>query len=76
MKKILSLLFLILLSFAGYAQNRELTQLDAYLDNLEIHEKFMGSIALSKDRNMLFSKAVGTVIKIKELNPPLIPNTG
>jgi len=59
MRKLLSVLFLCLFSLSGYGQGSDLSQLNEYLEKLEAHDKFMGSVALSHNGEMVFSKSVG-----------------
>ena len=59
MRKLLSILFLCVLSLSGYAQKRDFAQLSEYLEKLEAHDRFMGSVSLSQNGEMLFAKSVG-----------------
>jgi len=54
--------FFILVSFVSlcsYAQFADKTKLDTYLQTLEDNNKFMGSVAISVNGAMVYSKAVG-----------------
>lgn len=60
MKQIFIAFWLIgLLSPITYAQDLEWKQLNNYLDTLEAHNKFMGSIAVSKNGTIVFSRTMG-----------------
>ncbi len=48
-----------ILSQAGLAQNFDKTKLDNYFNTLEANNKFMGSVAVSKDGALVYSKSVG-----------------
>ncbi|MCZ2249222.1 MAG: beta-lactamase family protein [Bacteroidia bacterium] len=43
----------------GFAQNFDKTKLDNYFNALEANNKFMGSVAVSKDGAIIYSKTVG-----------------
>lgn len=60
MKKRLLLLFLAGLSFQlSNAQEIDKAKLDQYFDLLEANNKFMGNIALSKNGQLVYSRALG-----------------
>jgi len=60
MKEKLILIFALgLLSQIGMAQKIDKIKLDSYFDALETHNKFMGSVAVSKDGEVIYAKAVG-----------------
>ncbi|KXK36789.1 MAG: beta-lactamase family protein [Saprospiraceae bacterium] len=42
-----------------FAQNYDKEKLDRYFDTLVAHDKFMGSVVVSKDGAIIYSKAVG-----------------
>lgn len=42
-----------------YAQNIDTPNLDLYLETLAKNQKFMGSVAISKDNKLVYKKAVG-----------------
>lgn len=48
-----------LLSQLTTAQTANYKQLDNYLEKLEEHDKFMGSVAIAKNGEIVYSKAVG-----------------
>ncbi len=55
------LILLVLATFIqiGFAQNIDKTKLDQYFTALETNNKFMGSVAVSKNGVMIYSKSVG-----------------
>ena len=57
------LFFLVLLikltTQLGYAQNVDIQKLDNYFNTLEVNSKFMGSVAIFKDGNIIYTKQVG-----------------
>src|SRR5690606_24029678 len=60
MKKIVLILILIgAVSQIGFAQNFDRTKLDNYFNTLEANNKFMGSVAVSKDGSIIYSKTIG-----------------
>lgn len=60
MKRILILLLLIgLFPCRGLAQDFNATKLDSFFNVLEKNDKFMGSVAVSKNGNLLYSQSVG-----------------
>lgn len=61
MKRILRMqLIVFLLNFAnGYSQEFDKSKLDAYFDTLSKHNKFMGSVSVSKNGVLLYTKTVG-----------------
>ena len=58
-KVILTSLLLTGLCLIGVAQQLDRTQLDAYFDALETNDKFMGSVAVSKAGNIIYTRSVG-----------------
>src|SRR5690606_5109511 len=55
-------LFLLTVLFSGttlFAQETKFDNLDRYLDTLEKNDKFMGSIAVSKDGEIIYRKSIG-----------------
>jgi CubicO group peptidase (beta-lactamase class C family) len=48
-----------LISQAGWAQNFDIIKLDSYFDTLEKHNKFMGSVAVSQNGKLIYTKSVG-----------------
>lgn len=61
MKKTISATALFLtFCIVGFAQTAlDKTKLDAYFNVLEEHDKFMGSLAVSKDGEIIYSKSIG-----------------
>jgi len=58
MKK-LSLLCLLLFASLAWSQDFDKAKLDQYFDLLEENDKFMGSIAVSRDGEMLYTRSLG-----------------
>jgi len=52
-------LFIGLLCQIGFAQSFDKTKLDKYFDELETHNKFMGSVAVSQNGQIIYSKSIG-----------------
>lgn len=48
-----------LISQLGFSQNIDKQKLDAYFGQLEANNKFMGSVAVSQNGNLLYTKSVG-----------------
>ncbi|WP_400260768.1 serine hydrolase domain-containing protein [Sphingobacterium sp. SG20118] len=59
LKKNLSYFVLLLISTSIYAQNIDSQKLDSYFTSLEQNNKFMGSVAISKNGKLIYSKSVG-----------------
>ena len=60
MKKMLILsLTVSLMSFAGFSQQFDKTKLDSYFDTLESNNKFMGSVAVSRNGELIYTKSLG-----------------
>ena len=60
MKRLLVIFCLLgLLSPSSFAQELKWEQLHNYLDTLEAHNKFMGTIAVSKSGTIVFNRSVG-----------------
>ncbi len=60
MKRILTFLFIANLTcIVGFSQNIDKTKLDAYLDTLGNNNKFMGSVAVSQNGKLIYTKSVG-----------------
>lgn len=58
-KNLLLFLFFGLLATISFAQNFDNAKLDAYFDALETHNKFMGSVAVSQDGKIIYTRSVG-----------------
>lgn len=59
LKKIIGVLLIICMSHLGWTQNFDTIQLNRYLNHLEENNKFMGSIAVSKNGSVIYSKTIG-----------------
>jgi len=60
MKRVLILsLAVSLISFAGFSQNIDKVKLDAYFETLANNNRFMGSVAVSKNNELIYLKSVG-----------------
>jgi len=59
MKKITSLLTICLLCQIGFAQDFDKTKLDSYFDALEKNNKSMGSVTVSQNGKVIYTKSVG-----------------
>lgn len=57
--KLFIIFVIYLTNIAGFAQNFNKEKLDTYFNTLEKYNKFMGSVAVSKDGNLIYSKSVG-----------------
>lgn len=55
---LISLLFLSI-STVGFSQNFDKVKLDNYFKALEKNNKFMGSVAVSKNGKLIYSKSIG-----------------
>jgi CubicO group peptidase (beta-lactamase class C family) len=58
-RKIISILILTLIFQFGFSQNFEKTKLDNYFQALETANKFMGSVALSQNGKIIYTKQIG-----------------
>ena len=59
MKHIVFLSAFALIGFLSCSQEFDTTKLDQYFDALEKNNKFMGSVAVSQNGNLIFSKTIG-----------------
>lgn len=57
--KIYLTLWVLSISLASNGQSFDKEKLDSYFDSLEIHNKFMGSVAVSQNGEVIYSKTVG-----------------
>lgn len=48
-----------LITIVGWSQNIDKTKIDAYFDTLANNKKFMGSVAISHNEEVIYSKTVG-----------------
>jgi D-alanyl-D-alanine carboxypeptidase len=58
-QKIFTTLLIVFSVVQAIAQNIDKAKLDAYFDNLEQHNKFMGSVAVSRNSEIIYSRSVG-----------------
>ncbi len=59
MRKLITTFLIGILCLSGLAQGFDKTKLDHYFDALETNNKFMGSVAVSKDGAVIYSRSVG-----------------
>ncbi|MDC6364522.1 MULTISPECIES: serine hydrolase domain-containing protein [Flavobacteriaceae] len=59
MKNILTLLGILAFGNLAFPQDIDSNKLDTYLSSLEVNDKFMGSIAVAKNGNIIYSKVIG-----------------
>lgn len=58
-KAIIATALLLTLGQIGFSQNFDKTKLDTYFNTLEQNNKFMGSVAVSKNGNTLIAQRTG-----------------
>ena len=58
-RNLLILLLILIFSQIGFAQNFDKTKLDRYFNELEANNKFIGSVAISKNGQIIYSKSIG-----------------
>jgi len=58
-RTILAITFTWAIQLFGFAQHIDKNKLDSYFNALEANNKFMGSVAVSKDGNIIYSKSIG-----------------
>lgn len=58
-KTILTTALLLTLGQIGFSQNLDKTKLDNYFNALEQNNKFMGSVAISKNGEIIYTKSIG-----------------
>jgi CubicO group peptidase (beta-lactamase class C family) len=58
-KAILTTALLLTLGQIGFSQNLDKTKLDNYFNALEQNNKFMGSVAVSKNGEIIYTKSIG-----------------
>ncbi len=58
-EKLLLSLVVSLISIAGWSQNIDKTKIDSYLETLAGNNKFMGSVAISRNKEVVYAKTVG-----------------
>jgi D-alanyl-D-alanine carboxypeptidase len=57
--KFFTTFFILFSASLAIAQNIDKAKLDAYIDKLEQHNKFMGSVAVSRNGEIIYSRSVG-----------------
>lgn len=60
--------FALLLSQLGFSQDFNNNKLDSYFDALEANDRFMGSVAVSQNGKILYTRAVGFAAVENEIN--------
>ncbi|TDT46159.1 CubicO group peptidase (beta-lactamase class C family) [Maribacter spongiicola] len=58
-KTIFITVFFLIVCHIGFSQSLDKTKLDTYFNTLEEHNKFMGSVAVSKNGEIIYSKSTG-----------------
>ena len=58
-KKIFAALIIAFSALQGFTQQFDKAKLDAYFDQLEQHDKFMGSVAVSRNGEIIYTRSVG-----------------
>ena len=58
-KKLFILLLFVVSIQPSFSQKLDGSKLDQYFQSLEANDKFMGSVAISKDRKIIYSKSIG-----------------
>lgn len=58
-KLILPVIILAASALQGFAQNFDKAKLDAYFEKLEQNDKFMGSVAVSRNGEIIYTRSVG-----------------
>lgn len=58
-KKIFAALIIAFSALQGFTQQFDKAKLDAYFDQLEQHDKFMGSVAVSCNGEIIYTRSVG-----------------
>lgn len=58
-KNLILTAFIVLLTQLSFAQDFDSAKLDTYFNALETHNKFMGSVAVSQDGKIIYTKSVG-----------------
>lgn len=57
--KIITALLIVFLSAKAFCQTADKTKLDQYFDALEANNKYMGSVSLSKNGKVIYSRSIG-----------------
>lgn len=58
-KNLILTIAIVFLTHLGFAQDFDSAKLDSYFNALETNNKFMGSVAVSKDGEIIYAKSVG-----------------
>ncbi|WP_031528146.1 serine hydrolase domain-containing protein [Dyadobacter crusticola] len=58
-RKAFYIAFFFLVSLSAFAQQIDKAKLDAYFDALEKNDKFMGSVAISQNGNVIYTRTLG-----------------
>ena len=58
-KSLFTILGIMILELHGLAQDFDRAKLDQYFDALEANNRFMGSVAVSRDGNIIYSRTLG-----------------
>ncbi|WP_257669787.1 serine hydrolase domain-containing protein [Parapedobacter tibetensis] len=58
-RNLIAALFVALISQIGFTQDLDKTKLDNYFDALEKNDKFMGSVAISHNGTLIYTRSVG-----------------
>lgn len=59
MRNLILIISVVFFSQIGFAQSLDSAKLDSYFDTLATHDKFMGSVAVSKNGELLYTKPIG-----------------
>jgi len=59
MKPLITTLVFLITSFTSYGQNSDFAKLDSFFAVLEDHDRFYGSVAVSRGSDIIYSKAIG-----------------
>ncbi len=60
-QKIFAALIIAFSALQGFTQQFDKAKLDAYFDQLEQHDKFMGSVAVSRNGEIIYTRSVGYI---------------
>ncbi|WP_432713200.1 serine hydrolase domain-containing protein [Pedobacter sp.] len=70
-RNLLTSFFVLLLIQSGYSQNFDKVKLDNYFQALEASHKYMGSVAISQDGKIMYTKAIGFKNLEEKVKPDL-----
>ena len=68
-RKVFTLILLSFLAQIGISQDFDGNKLDSYFDALEKNNKFMGSVGLSKNGQIIYTKQVGYLDVAAKIKP-------